>query len=343
MDIFDPLQISDDGCTCEDYTIGWICVLAKEQTAAMMMLDKRHPDIQKQSNDPNTYNLGSIGQHNVVIACLPLSLNGSNTVATIAVWMTSTFPSIRLCLLVGIGSGIPPKVRLGDVVVGMPYNGLPGVVGWQLGKHEAYEKTDEMRHPPSILISALTKLESIHEIQGSRMVEYLAKVKQHKRLALSYLVSDALQDPFLEKDDHEKTNERHVDGVATPEVNDSLKMESTQNIKPETRETKIHYGLIASTSFPIKDKATRGNLNSSLGNDRLLCIDTEVSDLTINFPCIVIRGICDYADEQNSACSSWQKPAAAVSAAFAKEVLSVLPEAEVAHLPTIKSMGPSAF
>jgi len=43
-----------------------------------------------------------------------------------------------------------------------------------------------------------------------------------------------------------------------------------------------------------------------------------------NFPCIVIRGICDYADSHKN--KDWQKHAAVVAVAFTKELLShVLP------------------
>ncbi|KAI1457502.1 nucleoside phosphorylase domain-containing protein [Annulohypoxylon moriforme] len=316
--------VLDTAHSCEDYTIGWICTQAKEQTAAITMLDEIHKGTTyKQNKDPNTYNLGSIEQHNVVIACLSFD-HSSSTVATIAVWMTTTFPAIRLCLLVGLGSGIPPKVRLGDVVIGVPYDGLPGVVECQRSETEGYRKTGEMGRPPSILLSALTKLQSIHEIDGSKIPKYLAKMGKNERLASKYLVSDALQDPLL------------VSGATAPGVHG-------QSTKLELRETEIHYGLIANTSIQIRDKVTRENFGSSLGNHRLLCIYTEAPGLMTNFPCIVIRGICDYADEHRDNYKGWQEPAAAVSAAFAKEVLSVLPEAEVASLSTIKSLGASVF
>ena len=35
------------------------------------MLDEEHPDLQAAENDTNTYTLGRIEQHNVVLACLP--------------------------------------------------------------------------------------------------------------------------------------------------------------------------------------------------------------------------------------------------------------------------------
>ncbi|KAH7343110.1 P-loop containing nucleoside triphosphate hydrolase protein [Pyrenochaeta sp. MPI-SDFR-AT-0127] len=50
------------------------------------------------------------------------------------------------------------------------------------------------------------------------------------------------------------------------------------------------------------------------------------------FPCLVIRGICDYADSHKN--KQWQAYAAGTAAAYAKEVLSVIPAAEVAHSRT---------
>ena len=54
-----------------DYTVGWIFVLPKEHTAATAMLGQIHPNLSKPPHDQNTYTLGSIGKHKIVIACLP--------------------------------------------------------------------------------------------------------------------------------------------------------------------------------------------------------------------------------------------------------------------------------
>jgi hypothetical protein len=54
-----------------DYTVGWICALPQEQAAATVMLDELHENLANPIGDHNTYTLGSIGSHNVVIACLP--------------------------------------------------------------------------------------------------------------------------------------------------------------------------------------------------------------------------------------------------------------------------------
>ncbi|KAI0876222.1 nucleoside phosphorylase domain-containing protein [Hypoxylon argillaceum] len=326
-----PSEVSSRDQNCLKYTIGWICVRVIQQTVAIMMLDESHADVDKHHNDPNTYNLGRMGQHNVVIACLPQNQGGSNTAATIAVWMTTTFPEIKLCLLVGLGSGIPHKVRLGDVVVGMPYDELPGVVEWHSDRKKT---TAEMGHPPAILLSALTKIKTNHAIYGFKLPKYLTKIKENERLARIYLVSDVLRDPLCNED---------RPGIAT-EVHTQLKRtELAQDYKSGQRDMEVHYGLIASTSRPIRDKDSRESLDSNLGNHHLLCVETEVSGLVTKFPCLVIRGICDYLCEYDGNHKGWQGPASAVAAAFAKEVISVLPVTEVACLPTIQSMGASVF
>ena len=51
----------------------------------------------------------------------------------------------------------------------------------------------------------------------------------------------------------------------------------------------------------------------------VLCFEMEAAGLMLDFPCLVVRGICDYADSHKN--KIWQKYAAATAAAFAKELL----------------------
>lgn len=65
------------------YTIGWVCALPKEQTAARAMLDEEHEPLPTPRNDHNVYTLSSVCGYNVVIACLPnIGTNPAATVAT---------------------------------------------------------------------------------------------------------------------------------------------------------------------------------------------------------------------------------------------------------------------
>ncbi|KAF3137252.1 hypothetical protein TWF703_005175 [Orbilia oligospora] len=102
------------------YTIAWVCALHTELAAAQAMLDEVHDAVATDPNDSNTYILGSIGRHNVVIACLPDAQYGTNNAAIVLTNLVRTFKFVRLGLMVGIGGGVPgtADIRLGDIVVG---------------------------------------------------------------------------------------------------------------------------------------------------------------------------------------------------------------------------------
>ena len=86
----------------------------------------------------------------------------------------------------------------------------------------------------------------------------------------------------------------------------------------------VHYGNIASGNLVIKNAQTRDQLSRDLG---VLCFEMEAAGLMQDFLSLVIRGICDYADTHKN--KEWQGYAAAVAAAFAKELLSVIPPERV--------------
>jgi hypothetical protein len=115
----------------DDYAVGWICALDTELIAAKEFLDEEHEEPEYVSQrDNNSYTLGRIGKHKVVIAVLPHGEYGIASAANVAKDMLHSFPNIRLGLMVGIGGGAPSKehdVRLGDVVVSVPRDGVGGV------------------------------------------------------------------------------------------------------------------------------------------------------------------------------------------------------------------------
>ncbi|UKZ52901.1 hypothetical protein TrVGV298_006687 [Trichoderma virens] len=299
--------------TRHDYTVGWVCALPKEQVAAIAMLDRRHPKIEKPSDDPNSYNLGSIGSHNVVITCLPKGQVGTIEAGITASRMLITFPSIKIGLMAGIAGGVPSNgVRLGDVVIGTPSGEYPGVVQWDLGKIESggiLKRTGALNKSPKALLTAVSTLETEHQLGGSTIPQRLEELRtKWPRLVDKYCWSQKLTDP--------------------------LATEGSRNIY---REPEVHYGIIASGDRVIKDAETRDCLNESLGG-KVLAIEMEAAGLMDNFPCIVIRGICDYADSHKN--DEWQEYAAAVAAACSKELLEVLdPGAVAAESPLTALVG----
>lgn len=352
--------------THDDYAVGWICALPKERAGATAMLDERHGDLPKPTGDKNAYTLGSIGKHNVAIACLPKGRYGTNSAATVAAQMAHAFPSIKFFLMVGIGGGIPPKVRLGDVVISSPGDQFPGVVQWDMGKAREggrFERTGALNNPPDVLLTALTAMEAEHDMSGSKVPEYLDQLKQRwPRMAKGYLRSDALKD-VLFKADYSHVSEvemghnadsAQIDdelGNAEDGVDDGTEEETDEEEDGEDscrfcdktkvvkrkprRKLRVHYGLIASGNQVIKDAVFRDMLNKDLGGN-VLCVEMEAAGLMTSVPCAVIRGICDYADSHKN--KTWQKHAAAVAAAVAKELLGHVQPSDVDGEPAVRDI-----
>ncbi|EHK43858.1 hypothetical protein TRIATDRAFT_222602 [Trichoderma atroviride IMI 206040] len=321
------VEVTSIRLTHGDYTIGWVCALPKEQTAAFYMLDDPHEDLPNPLNDHNAYVLGRIGKHNVVIACLPMGRIGNNNSATVAARMITTFPNVKVGLMVGIGGGIPPDVRLGDVVVSCPKNGDPGVIQWDMGKAEKggeFKRTGRLNDPPTALLTALSKFETNPAGSRAKIVDYLEDLKHKKGVPTGYIKSDKLVDVLYKS---KYSHENVVDDCRLCDPRMILKRQ------PRREDLVVHYGLIASGNQVIKDAILRNKLKKDFKNN-VLCIEMEAAGLMNDFPCIVIRGICDYADSHKN--KVWQEYAAATAAAYAKALLSVLPDSDVDRMQAIK-------
>ena len=79
----------------------------------------------------------------------------------------------------------------------------------------------------------------------------------------------------------------------------------------------------------MRSAAERDKVSAELGG--VLCFEMEAAGLMNSFPCLVISGICDYADKHKN--YQWQAYGAGTAAAYAKELLSVIPATEVMNTP----------
>jgi nucleoside phosphorylase len=87
---------------------------------------------------------------------------------------------------------------------------------------------------------------------------------------------------------------------------------------PDRRDDKpkVHYGNIASGDQVMKDGPTRDRIAKEEG---ILCFEMEAAGLMDTFLCVVIRGVCDYADSYKN--KRWQPYVAMMTACYAKELL----------------------
>ncbi|KAK1841976.1 hypothetical protein CCHR01_15389 [Colletotrichum chrysophilum] len=279
------------------YTVGWICALPLEMAAAELMLDEIYETIQfdQDKNDHNSYTLGRMKSHKVVIACLPSGDIGTTPAATVANDMLRTFKSIRFALLVGIGGGAPfsgQDIRLGDIVVSKPTGTSGGVIQYDRGK----------KRPNGEFERTGTLLELLREAVGKIQDETIRKKYSHQGEPNDLL--------FEAKYEHVETGS-HCDGC---DISQTVQRKNRKDTTPV-----VHYGNIASGNQIMRDSATRDQLSKELG---VLCFETEAAGLMQNFPCLVIRGICDYSDSHKN--KIWQHYAAATAAAYAKDLLSIV-------------------
>ncbi|CAG1999053.1 unnamed protein product [Fusarium graminearum] len=304
----------------QKYTVGWICAITTEFVAAQAFFDKKHDNLKVAADkDNNNYAIGEIGEHNVVMAVLPKSEYGITSAATVARDMVRSFPNIRFGLMVGIGGGAPSAkhdIRLGDVVVSARSSGKGGVFQYDYGKaiqEHAFEATGSLNEPPQLLLMALSGLEAEYELEGHRLSDNIEKVLgERPRLRKKY------SQPHPDTDRLYRSDIVHPGSDACGDVcsSDPACLVNRERRGDEEDDPAIHYGLIASANQLMKDAIARDQLAASMD---VLCFEMEAAGLMNHFPCLVIRGICDYSDSHKN--KQWQGFAAMMAAAYAKDLL----------------------
>ncbi|GAB1310132.1 NACHT domain-containing protein [Madurella fahalii] len=204
-----------------------------------------------------------------------------------------------------------------------------------------FERTGALDNPPNALLTALAKLRTENELTGSKVAVYLNEFKDKYPKAAEKYLPDSLEDILFKAsydhvtaakpDRNAKGNdgddeEEDEEGEEEDKKNSCRFCDPTKVVNRKPRDRRVHYGLIASGNQVIKDAKSRDKLDKDLGGN-VLCIEMEAAGIVNSFPCLVIRGICDYSDSHKN--RAWQEHAAAVAAAFAKELLGIVQPSEI--------------
>jgi nucleoside phosphorylase len=153
----------------QEFEIALICALGKESDAVEALFDgdwrDEGIDYGKSRGDSNAYTTGWIGGHNVVLAYMPNM--GKASAARVGASLLSSFPGIRLGLIVGICGGVPTgtdneEILLGDVIIST------GVVQFDFGRRypDGFNRKDTLNDNlgrPSAEIRAF-----LHKLKGKR-------------------------------------------------------------------------------------------------------------------------------------------------------------------------------
>ncbi|CAI6084054.1 unnamed protein product [Clonostachys chloroleuca] len=233
--------------TCDQLHVAVICALPLEADAVHALFDHHWDDdgfpYVKAPGDQNVYSVGAIGRHNVVLTWLP-GMGMANS-AVVAAGCRSTFPNIRLALIVGICGGVPStpdggEIVLGDVIIS------DGLVLYDFGRQnpEHFVRKDILLDSlarPSPEIRALSaKLKSLRpqKILQSQVAEYLDALQSQPELQAKY--------PGKDFDKLFEPAYRHVsDGKPCDECCRDEHLEPRVRLQQSAPQPVVHFGLIA--------------------------------------------------------------------------------------------------
>jgi hypothetical protein len=184
-----------------------------------------------------------------------------------------------------------------------------------------FQRTGMLNKPPEVLLTALSNLQARHLMEGHRVEASLEEmVRKYPPMSFKY-ARPAVD--VLYRADYE-----HPEGQPTCASCDSEQLLPRVPRPSGVSQLRIHYGLIASGDQVVKHGQMRDQLREELD---VLCFEMEAAGLVDSLPCLVIRGISDYADSHKN--DVWQGYAAAAAAAYAKELMHVIPVAIIERKP----------
>ncbi|GMG38728.1 unnamed protein product [Aspergillus oryzae] len=324
----------------DEFAIAIICALTLEAEAVEALFDETYDRLsafyKKQSGDDNAYFNGRIGSHNVVLCLMPRM--GKGNAASVAASLKISYRKIQVALVVGICGGAPysptkEEVFLGDVIIS------DAVIEYDFGRQYRggfMRKTgvrDTLGRPNREIQSLLAGLQP----QQSRR-DFQAKMLQHLRViqaAQPYWRQPSSADDVL----YEASYQHKHYGSGSPHLCSCLD-DTSDEVCPEALDAScillgcaqdqihrrrgcrentsptIQIGTVASADTVMKSGEHRDNLVKSEG---VIGFEMEGAGVWNNISCVIIKGVCDYADSHKN--KAWQAYAAATGAATAKAFL----------------------
>lgn len=328
-----------------DFKVAVICALPLEAENVQSVFDKCWEDEDKQYGkavgDQNSYTTGVIGKYNVVLVHMPST--GSNSAALSAAGLRSSFPEIKLALVVGVCGVVPvhaktkEEIVLGDVIIST------AVTQYDFGRQyphgfERKKGIEDSLGRASPEIRAFVNMLQTRP-NRRRLTRNLAQLVhsngfQQEIPAAEYpgATRDRLYEPSyvhqhrLDEDCDRCRNQLEVCSKSCDELgceDEKLVIRNRHGIH-ETQTTgpgpdyspSIHLGRFGSANTVMKSGVDR---NRIAADDELIAFEMEGVGVWEQHPTIVIKAACDYADSHKS--KDWQDYAAAMAAACLKVIL----------------------
>jgi nucleoside phosphorylase len=264
--------------------------------------------------------------------------------ASVAASIHFSFPKTNLALLVGICGGVPfsteqTEIILGDVLIS------DKVIEYDFGRQcpDGFQRKGAVmdilgpsnRNVRSLLSGLKTRM--THDQLQGRLLECLEQLQRNPNS--KWLYPGKAQDQLFPASYRHK----HYHAAATDCIcancqtsrdpvcdevieSDCSKLGCIGDFIPRTRlsaahpEPHVHFGVMASADSVMKSGEHRDQL---VETEKVIGFEMEGAGILGNLPCIIVKGVCDYADSHKN--KVWQDYAAATAAACAKAFIEAWP------------------
>lgn len=316
-----------------EFKIAIICALTLEAEAVEALFDKTFDKFGKiygkRQGDSNSYINGRIGEHNVVLCYMPGMGNGS--AASVASSLRVSYTGVQLALVVGICGGAPnpstdQEIFLGDVIIS---NAL---VEYDFGRQYPggfKRKPDALRKPDReirTLLAALSTNRARAELQKG-MLQHLHKIQQQGTRWQHPGSADILFEASYRHKHYDSTNVCCcIEGDLPADICEEALEKNCNSLgcdenrisrrRDKTGKASIHIGKVATANTVMKSGEHRDRI---IRKEGVVGFEMEGAGVWDNVSCIIIKGVCDYADSHKN--KKWQAYAAATGASTAKAFL----------------------
>ncbi|WXC53970.1 hypothetical protein QX201_013615 [Fusarium graminearum] len=327
------------------FRVAIICALPLEADAVSLLFDhfwdRERGPYGRAYGDMNHYITGRIGRHDAVMVVLPNM--GTNSAAAATASLRSSYTGLNLALLVGICAGVPRianfDICLGDVVVsktiiqydyGRRYSGHFDVkctvedslgrankdirsllAGFETEFIRKWLKDDASKYLKDLQETAKKEQrQANYQYPGTDEDKLYPPTYAHRhRKWCSVCASDP--DAFCELASKASCAETGCDSAHLT-VRERLEgIISGGDFRPG-----VFIGRIGSGNTVIKSGEDRDQIAAQ---HNLIAFEMEGAGAWDEVPCIVVKGIYNYADSHKN--KAWQDFAAATAAAVAKAIL----------------------
>ncbi|KAK6358093.1 hypothetical protein TWF730_007448 [Orbilia blumenaviensis] len=323
------------------FYIAIVCALSLEADAVQKIFSETYEDggesHPKQKGDQNIYTTGRIDQQDVVLCHLPRM--GVSSAAGAAACLRVSYPDIKVVLIVGICGAIPflskKEIILGDIIIsdsvvkydyGRQYpngferkNGEEEILGpvdpqiqGLLEKLRTKNTRERFQKDTLKFLEILQEVECEYQYPGAGHDILFPAAYPHKAYRKKVLANCTCSRCTITCDDVCNGIRKKDCGALGCGGEEIKRRRLTENdITPS-----VHIGKIASADTVMRSGKHRDQLAKEEG---VIGFEMEGAGVWGKMPCVVIKGVCDYADSHKN--KTWQSYAAATAAAAAASFL----------------------